>query len=121
MIPELGHFALILGLCMALVLAFFPLVGSLTNTPSWVALARPLAWGQFLFIAIAFLALVQSFLSNDFSVLYVAQNGNTQLPTRWRRWSIPRWVPCHPSTSGTKRGIDRLSSTASASRRRARA
>jgi cytochrome c-type biogenesis protein CcmF len=84
MIPELGHFALILALCMALVQAVFPLVGSLNNTPSWVALARPLAWGQFLFIAIAFLALVQSFLSNDFSVLYVAQNGNTQLPTLYK-------------------------------------
>ncbi|MGD2074667.1 MAG: heme lyase CcmF/NrfE family subunit [Gammaproteobacteria bacterium] len=80
MIPELGHFALILALCLALVQASFPLIGSLNRTPSWVALARPLAFGQFAFLALAFAALVQSFLSNDFSVLYVAQHGNTQLP-----------------------------------------
>jgi len=84
MIPELGHFALILALCVAVVQAIFPLVGSLNNTPTWVALARPLAVGQFLFIATAFLALMQSFLSNDFSVLYVAQNGNTALPTIYK-------------------------------------
>ena len=84
MIPELGHFALILALCMALILAVFPLLGSFTRTPNWVALARPAAWGQFVFLAIAFGALTQSFLSNDFSVLYVAQHGNTQLPTLYK-------------------------------------
>jgi cytochrome c-type biogenesis protein CcmF len=80
MIPELGHFALILALAMALVLSIFPMIGSLNNTPGWVALARPAAWGQFFFIAIAFGCLVSSFLTNDFSVVYVAQNGNTLLP-----------------------------------------
>jgi cytochrome c-type biogenesis protein CcmF len=80
MIPELGHFALILALCMALVLAVVPLVGTFTRTPAWVALARPLAWGQFAFLAIAFAALVHAFLVNDFSVLYVANHGNTRLP-----------------------------------------
>ena len=80
MIPELGHYALILALCLATIQAVFPMVGSLNNTPGWVRLARPASWGQFVFLAIAFAALVQSFLSNDFSVLYVAQHGNTQLP-----------------------------------------
>ncbi len=80
MTPELGNFALILGLCMSLVLATFPLIGSINNTPGWVALARPAAWGQFFFVAISFAALVSAFLGNDFSVLYVAQHGNTQLP-----------------------------------------
>src|SRR5210317_199807 len=80
MTPELGNFALILGLCMSLVLSTFPLIGSLNNTPGWVALARPAAWGQFFFVTISFAALVNAFLSNDFSVLYVAQHGNTQLP-----------------------------------------
>ncbi|MEE9343707.1 MAG: heme lyase CcmF/NrfE family subunit [Gammaproteobacteria bacterium] len=80
MIPELGHFALILALCLAIVQAIFPLIGSLNNTPGWVNLAKPAAMGQFFFLAIAFAALVQSFIANDFSVLYVAQHGNTQLP-----------------------------------------
>ena len=84
MIPELGHFALILALCLALVQATFPLIGSLNRTPSWVALARPLAWGQFAFLALSFAALVQAFLGNDFSVLYVAQHGNTQLPLMYK-------------------------------------
>jgi cytochrome c-type biogenesis protein CcmF len=80
MTPELGNFALILGLCMSLVLSIFPLIGSINNTPGWVALARPAALGQFFFIALSFAALVSAFLGNDFSVLYVAQHGNTQLP-----------------------------------------
>jgi len=84
MIPELGHFALILALCLALVQATFPLIGSLNRTPSWVALARPLAWGQFTFLALAFAALIQAFLNDDFSVLYVAQNGNTMLPLMYK-------------------------------------
>jgi cytochrome c-type biogenesis protein CcmF len=89
MTPELGNFALILGLCMSLVLAIFPLIGSLNNTPGWVALAKPAAWGQFFFVAISFAVLVNAFLSNDFSVLYVARNGNTQLsaaPCRRKSW-----------------------------------
>jgi len=80
MTPELGNFALILSLCLSLVLATFPLIGSINNTPGWVALAKPAAWGQFFFVSISFAALVSAFISNDFSVLYVAQNGNTQLP-----------------------------------------
>jgi cytochrome c-type biogenesis protein CcmF len=84
MIPELGHFALILALAMALVLAIMPMIGSLSNTPSWVALARPLAWGQFTFLLIAFACLVNAFLVNDFSVTYVAQHGNTRLPNIYK-------------------------------------
>jgi cytochrome c-type biogenesis protein CcmF len=84
MIPELGHFALILALIMALVLATLPMIGSLANIPSWVALGRPVALGQFFFIAVAFGCLVNAFLTNDFSVAYVAENGNTLLPTIYK-------------------------------------
>ena len=80
MIPELGQFALILALCLAIIQAIFPLVGSLNRTPSWVALARPVAWGQFVFLLLSFSILTNAFLVNDFSVLYVAQHGNTELP-----------------------------------------
>jgi cytochrome c-type biogenesis protein CcmF len=84
MIPELGNFALILSLCLALVLAIFPMIGSLNHTPGWVALARPAVWGQFVFVAFAFGCLVNAFLVDDFSVLYVAQNGNTRLPDLYK-------------------------------------
>jgi cytochrome c-type biogenesis protein CcmF len=80
MIPELGHFALILALCLALVQASFPLIGSLNGTRSWMAMARPLAYGQLAFIGIAFLCLVEAFLTSDFSVRYVATNSNSLLP-----------------------------------------
>ena len=80
MIPELGQFALILALCLALILAVVPLAGTFLRLPAWVALARPLAWGQFVFLVLAFAVLTHAFLVDDFSVLYVAQHGNTQLP-----------------------------------------
>ncbi len=84
MIPEIGHFALVLALCLATVQAVFPLAGSLARIPNWVAMARPLAWGHFFFLLIAFLCLTQAFLTDDFSVAYVAQNSNTQMPTMYK-------------------------------------
>ncbi|MGB5260240.1 MAG: heme lyase CcmF/NrfE family subunit [Gammaproteobacteria bacterium] len=84
MIPELGHFALILALCLTLVLAIMPMAGSLANIPGWVGMAKPAAWGQFTFTLIAFACLVNAFLTNDFSVVYVARNGNTLLPTLYK-------------------------------------
>ncbi len=80
MIPELGHLALILALLLALAQAALPLAGSLTGNRPWMTTARPLAYGQFAFVAIAFAALVEAFLTSDFSVLYVAQHSNTLLP-----------------------------------------
>ncbi len=80
MIPELGHFTLILALCLALTQAVVPLVGSYTRTVSWMALSRSLAWGQWVFLGLAMMVLGNAFLNNDFSVIYVAQHGNTKLP-----------------------------------------
>jgi len=84
MIPELGHFALIVALCIAAVQALVPLIGSFRGDAVWMALARPAAQGQFVFIAIAFGCLAWSFLSNDFSVLNVASNSNSSLPAAYR-------------------------------------
>jgi cytochrome c-type biogenesis protein CcmF len=84
MIPELGHFALILALALALVQGTLPLIGAARNTPNFIAVARPAARGQFLFVAIAFACLAYAFLANDFSVTYVASNSNTQLPAHYR-------------------------------------
>jgi len=80
MIPELGHFALVIALCMAFVQTVVPLIGAQTNTSQWMAVAKPAARGQFLFIIISYICLTYSFLNNDFSVLYVASNSNTALP-----------------------------------------
>lgn len=80
MIPELGHFTLILALCLAVTLAVVPLIGSYTHNTAWMAASRSLAWGLFVFLGISLLILTNAFLSNDFSVIYVAQNGNTKLP-----------------------------------------
>ena len=84
MIPELGHFALILALTLALVQGILPLIGAARNHAAFMGVARPAAQGQFVFVAIAFGCLAYSFLVNDFSVLYVATNSNSQLPAHYR-------------------------------------
>ncbi len=84
MIPELGHFALILALSIALVQGTLPLIGAAKRHPRLMAVSRPAAQGQFFFVAIAFGCLAWSFYSNDFSVLNVATNSNSKLPTAYR-------------------------------------
>lgn len=84
MIPELGHFSLILALLLALTQSILPLAGAARNIPSWIAVARPAARAQFLFVAIAFGCLAYSFLVNDFSVLNVAQHSFSRLPAVYR-------------------------------------
>ncbi len=84
MIPELGQFALILALLLALAQGTLPLAGAARGASSWMNLARPAAQGQFVFIAIAFGCLTYSFVINDFSVLYVASNSNSALPLQYR-------------------------------------
>jgi len=84
MIAELGQLALILALCLAIVQSVVPLVGAAKDNADWMALARPAAWGQFVFVASAFACLTLLFVNNDFSVLYVAQHSNTALPLIYR-------------------------------------
>src|SRR3546814_5804994 len=80
MLPELGHFALILTLFVALTQGGIALAGAARNNSAWIAFARPAARVQFLLILISFVALVWSFAVSDFSVAYVAHNSNSQLP-----------------------------------------
>ena len=80
MIPELGHFALILALLVALVQGVLPLWGTLNRNVAWQSLARPSALMQAALVALAFACLSSAFLANDFSVVYVAQHSNTLLP-----------------------------------------
>jgi cytochrome c-type biogenesis protein CcmF len=84
MIPELGHLSLIIALCLAMTLGVLPILGAARNNPVLMGVARPLAYGQFVFIALAFATLANAFLSNDFSVLYVAEHSNSQLPAQYR-------------------------------------
>src|SRR6185295_1343498 len=84
MVPEIGQFALILALLLALTQGILPIVGAARGIPPWMALARPAAQGQFTFVAIAFGCLAWSFAHNDFSVLNVATNSNSQLPLHYR-------------------------------------
>ena len=80
MIPELGHLAMILALCFAVVQASVPLIGAWRGDRLWMGLARPAAWGQFAFLLFAFICLTQAFMVDDFSVAYVAENSNSALP-----------------------------------------
>jgi cytochrome c-type biogenesis protein CcmF len=84
MIPELGQFALIIALCLSLVQAVIPLAGSRTGNRTWVRLAWPAVSGQAVFVFLSFGCLVWSFLQNDFSVAYVANNSNSALPDIYR-------------------------------------
>jgi cytochrome c-type biogenesis protein CcmF len=84
MLPEIGQFALIVALMLALVQASLPLIGAAKGIPQLVALARPTAQAQFIFVTIAISILAYSFITNDFSVLNVATNSNSQLPLQYR-------------------------------------
>ena len=80
MIPELGHLAMILALCLCLVQATLPLIGAWRGDHQWMSLAQPAAWGQFAFLLFSFICLTYAFMVDDFSVAYVANNSNTALP-----------------------------------------
>src|SRR5690349_4883690 len=84
MIPEIGQFALIIALLLALTQATLPLIGASRGNRMWIALAVPTGQAQFLFVATAFCCLAYSFITNDFSVLNVATNSNSQLPLHYR-------------------------------------
>ncbi|MGQ8888120.1 heme lyase CcmF/NrfE family subunit [Serratia sp. TSA_105.2] len=84
MMPELGSFLLCLALAIALLLSIYPQWGAARQDRRMMAVARPLTYGMFAAIALAFLCLVHAFVVNDFTVAYVATNSNTQLPVYYR-------------------------------------
>ena len=88
MIGEIGLFCLIVALILALVQGVFPLVGAARNVPAWMAIAQPAAQGQFLFVTIAYVLLTAAFINNDFSLVIVAQQSNTALPTPYRMAAV---------------------------------
>ncbi len=84
MIPEIGHFSLILALFVAFALGTLSVVGGQQGRADWMALARPGAQVLWVLSGIAFLSLTYAFYTNDFSVLYVAQHSNSLLPDIYR-------------------------------------
>jgi cytochrome c-type biogenesis protein CcmF len=84
MIPELGHFALILAFLLATAQAFFGLAGARAGRTSWMRVTTPAVTGQWVFVATAFGCLVYAFITHDWSVEYVARNSNSQLPLFFR-------------------------------------
>ncbi|MDN6072124.1 MAG: cytochrome c biogenesis protein CcsA, partial [Enterobacterales bacterium] len=84
MIPEIGNFLLSLSLALSVLLSIYPLWGAARQDVRMMSVARPLTYGLFLSIAISFGCLVYAFITNDFTVSYVAANSNTQLPVYYR-------------------------------------
>ena len=84
MIPELGQFALILAMMLAALQAFFGIAGPALERDRWMAAVAPAVSGQFVMIATSMGCLVASFVANDFSVAYVAENSNSALPIFYR-------------------------------------
>ena len=87
-IPELGKFALILALMVSLVQIVFPLWGAHKQIEPYMRLSRLGALIQALLVSISFFCLAYAFISNDFSVRYVAENSNTALPLIYRFCAI---------------------------------
>ena len=88
MIAELGHFALMLALGVALIQGTMPIVGTRSNDPVLMSIAAPAAIAQFAFVAMAFIALAVCYVTSDFSVLNVYENSNSQMPFIYRLTSI---------------------------------
>src|SRR3954454_7323585 len=84
MITEIGHFSLVLALCVAALQSVVPLIGASRNNPALTAWARPAALTQFLFVTIAILALTHAYVVSDFSVANVAANSNSLKPLLYK-------------------------------------
>ncbi|HEY6923917.1 MAG TPA: heme lyase CcmF/NrfE family subunit, partial [Steroidobacteraceae bacterium] len=84
MLPELGHFALILALLLSGLQGFFGIVGPMVARDRWIAAVTPAVAGQFVMLGTAMACIIYSFISNDFSVLYIAENSNSALPLFYR-------------------------------------
>ncbi len=88
MIPELGHFALIIALLLSIALVIVPIAGSYIGNNTLMHSSRSLSAGIFVFLTIAFALLVWSFLQDDFSVQYVANHSNRELPVFYKASAV---------------------------------
>ena len=80
MIVEIGHFALILALCVAVTQSAVPMIGAHQNNRGWMAVAGPTAVAQLGLLLISFFALMYAYVTSDFSVKNVAENSNSLKP-----------------------------------------
>jgi cytochrome c-type biogenesis protein CcmF len=79
-IPELGHFALILAFLLAIAQSFFGLAGAHVGRESWIKATNPAVTGGFVFVSVSLACLAWAFAVDNFSVEYVANNSNSALP-----------------------------------------
>ncbi len=84
MLVELGHFALVLALVVAVAQTLLPIYGVWVRHPAAQSVARNAAWLQFFLLLFSFAALTAGFLQNDFTIDYVARQSNTQLPVWYK-------------------------------------
>jgi cytochrome c-type biogenesis protein CcmF len=83
-IAELGHFALVLALGLALIQSSLPFIGARRGEPRLMATAAPAALTQFLLVGLAFAALVHAYVVSDFSLQSVAENSNSAMPLLYK-------------------------------------
>ncbi len=84
MIVELGHFALILAACLALLQSIVPLYGASKNHAGLMAVGQSAAVAQFVLIALAFAVLVNAYVTSDFSVVNVVENNHSAKPMLYK-------------------------------------
>jgi cytochrome c-type biogenesis protein CcmF len=84
MIPELGAFSLIFAACMAMMTILFGFKAVNTQNLNHLQIAKRAVWVQAGFIYLSFFCLVESFISNNFTVTYVANHSNSLLPLFYR-------------------------------------
>jgi cytochrome c-type biogenesis protein CcmF len=80
MIPEIGHFSLTLALALACMQSILPMLGASIGNLAWMRSSRASPLGQLVFVAIAFAALMHSFVVSDFTVRNVAENSHSLKP-----------------------------------------
>jgi cytochrome c-type biogenesis protein CcmF len=84
MMAEIGFISSILALCFTTLQGVVPLWASYKKQYYWMAVSIPLAYLVFVTVLISFVCLMTSFITNDFSVAYVATTSNSMLPIHYR-------------------------------------
>ena len=80
MIPELGHYALVLAFALSLIQSSVPIIGARMNDAALMRVASPTALAQFIFVALSFAALITSYVTSDFSVATTFENSHSAMP-----------------------------------------
>ncbi len=88
MIPELGHYALVLALALGLIQSVAPMIGARTQDAALMRLATSTALMQFAFVTLSFGALVTCYVTSDFSVATVVENSHSRMPLIYKFTSV---------------------------------